>query len=88
LTNKFARRFVMGGVVLIGMTVAIYSDKALTYERPSASQPSALKKEIQDAKDNFDHSRFGLAGCVDRPDRRGRGAPQDPKGGTRTGAGK
>ena len=46
------------------------------------------KKEIQDAKDNFDNSRFGVAGCVDHPDRRGRGAPQGPKGGTRTGTGK
>ena len=41
LTNKFARRFVIGGIVIIRMTHRYLGDKALRRETPFASQQSA-----------------------------------------------
>ena len=56
MTNKFARRFVMGRIVIIRLRDRYVGDEALTCETQNA-----LDREIYDAKDNPDDSRLGLA---------------------------
>jgi hypothetical protein len=80
LTKKFARRFVIGGVVKIRTTDRYVQAKARSCETPFGAPHSARTREIHDAKDYPDNSRCGLARDVDHADRRGRGAPQGPKG--------
>jgi hypothetical protein len=73
LTNNFARRFVMGGIVMIRISHRYLEDKAPRRGTPFVS-PNARLKEIYDAKNNFDNSGLGLARRVNRPDRFGCGA--------------
>jgi hypothetical protein len=72
LTNKFARRFVMGNLVIIHFANRYVERKAREIRDASRLATARLQREIYNAKEDPDNFGLGPACFLGRPVRCGR----------------